>query len=376
MDASLQREDLEGFFSSPEVRQRWLELETWLRKYSIYWRDEVVGLITHIELLVYDSLRLADKKGIDKALVSGILSSRIRELLLSFNIQPENIAGYELKGMRKDVAEVLSQIFPKLKNPYQGHIGKIAAEPTKKPYREISISELFYAVKNGDFSSVRELIDKGVNVNATDTEGWTPIHYAAAKGLSKIAQILIERGADPNVIQEKTCLTPLHLAVIYGHYELAKLLLEKGADPNKRTREGWTPLHFAVAYDRHDVATLLLQKGADPNVQDFNGKTPLHWAVENNRLGLVKLLGERGASLEIKDGNGKTPLDYAQDKGLRNMLIPKKIESDEEHKLEHNSELNKVETLDGDKICPVCGTRLVFIKAINRYYCFRCKNYR
>ena len=98
MDDGLQTQNLEGFFSSPEVKQRWLELETWLKKYSIYWRDEFVGLITHVELLLYDTLNLANKKGVDKARVAEILTGRIRELLLSYNIKPEDITGYEPKG--------------------------------------------------------------------------------------------------------------------------------------------------------------------------------------------------------------------------------------------------------------------------------------
>jgi ribosomal protein S27AE len=329
MENGLQSQDLEAIFSSPEVKQRLLELEIWLKKYSIYWRDELVGLITHVELLLYNTLRLADKKGVDKARVAEILTGRIRELLLSYNIQPEDITGYEPKGVRKDVAEVLLQIFPSIKNPFQGNDGKTETGPAKKSYREPSIYELFYAVQNGDFSSVRELIDKGVDVNVTDTDGWAPIHYATSKGLTKIIQILVE----------------------------------KGADPNKRTREGWTPLHLAVVYDKYDVAMLLLQKGADPNLQDSKGKTPLHWAIENNKSELVKLLVESGARLDVPDREEKTPLDYAQDKSLKNILMRQETQSGEEQQYDNN-------------ICPVCGNKLVFIKALNRYYCFKCKNYR
>jgi ribosomal protein S27AE len=329
MENGLQSQDLEAIFSSPEVKQRLLELEIWLKKYSIYWRDELVGLITHVELLLYNTLRLADKNGVDKARVAEILTGRIRELLLSYNIQPEDITGYEPKGVRKDVAAVLSQIFPNIKNPYQGHAGKIPTRLTEKSYREPSIYELFYPVQNGDFSSVRELIDKGVDVNVTDTNGWAFIHYATLKGLTKIIQILVE----------------------------------KGADPNKRTREGWTPLHLAVAYDKYDVAMLLLQKGADPNLQDSKGKTPLHWAIENNKSELAKLLIECGALLDVPDREGKTPLDYAQDKSLKNILMHQETEGGEEQQYYNN-------------ICPVCGNKLVFIKALNRYYCFKCKDYR
>lgn len=329
MENGLQSQDLEAIFSSPEVKQRLLELEIWLKKYSIYWRDELVGLITHVELLLYNTLRLADKKGVDKARVAEILTGWIRELLLSYNIQPEDITGYEPKGVRKDVAEVLLQIFPNIKNPFQGNDGKTETGPAKKSYREPSIYELFYAVQNGDFSSVRELIDKGVDVNVTDTDGWAPIHYATSKGLTKIIQILVE----------------------------------KGADPNKRTREGWTPLHLAVVYDKYDVAMLLLQKGADPNLQDSKGKTPLHWAIENNKSELAKLLIESGARLDVPDREGKTPLDYAQDKSLKNILMRQETQSGEEQQYDNN-------------ICPVCGNKLVFIKALNRYYCFKCKDYR
>jgi ankyrin repeat protein len=67
----------------------------------------------------------------------------------------------------------------------------------------------------------------------------------------------------------------------YGRTEVAEFLLAKGVDPNVMNSQGQTPLHW-VAYGPHvAVAKLLLHHGADVNVKDGNGRTPLQWALGN-----------------------------------------------------------------------------------------------
>ena len=61
--------------------------------------------------------------------------------------------------------------------------------------------------------------------------GETPLHQAADNGLLKIAELLLENHANPN-IQQNDGNTALHLAIIKGDMKLAKLLISYGSNPN------------------------------------------------------------------------------------------------------------------------------------------------
>jgi len=97
---------------------------------------------------------------------------------------------------------------------------------------------LFSAVIIGNLDEVKQIvIDCGVNPNIKGPNpnplGFTLLHYAAMYGRHEIAELSLERGADPN-IQDNNGRTPLHIAAMYGHPEVVKLLFEHGADPNIR----------------------------------------------------------------------------------------------------------------------------------------------
>jgi len=104
----------DSVFRDPQVSKRWKELVSWLRRRQPYWREEVLSLLSLVELLVHDSLIAANRLGIDQTLTAKEVSEKVRELLIYYQVQPELIQGYELKGIRREVAEVLTAIFPRL----------------------------------------------------------------------------------------------------------------------------------------------------------------------------------------------------------------------------------------------------------------------
>ncbi|MDP6680093.1 MAG: ankyrin repeat domain-containing protein, partial [Verrucomicrobiota bacterium] len=87
---------------------------------------------------------------------------------------------------------------------------------------------------------VETLIANSANINLKDSDGRTPLHFAARKGFKKIAALLITKGANVNEKDNRTT-TPLHEAAGWGHKEFVALLLANGANINVKRRSGGTP---------------------------------------------------------------------------------------------------------------------------------------
>jgi hypothetical protein len=112
-----QRAEVERVFEDPQVSEQWSKLVEWLDRYGAYWRDETLSLVTRVELLASAVLRAAERTGVDVHVVAQELCKRVHALLASRNVQPELVEGLELKGMRKEVAELVAAVFPRLLPP-------------------------------------------------------------------------------------------------------------------------------------------------------------------------------------------------------------------------------------------------------------------
>jgi uncharacterized protein len=82
-----------------------------------------------------------------------------------------------------------------------------------------------------------------------DHIGWTPLHYACAKGQLEVAQFLIANGAIVDSMSLGNT-TPLMMAVQSGNEQVVKLLLDKGADLQLRNDQGLTAIDIADIYDK------------------------------------------------------------------------------------------------------------------------------
>lgn len=126
----------------------------------------------------------------------------------------------------------------------------------------------------------------------------TPLHTAARTGNLKVAQILIENGADIDA-KDDYGVTPLDLSIDEGHKEFAKYLIDKGADLYPVTLVQGVRSPVLTAVMENDIATLklLLQKGAIPDTRDRWNRTPLYYALYDNNPEISTLLMSAGVCL-------------------------------------------------------------------------------
>ena len=105
----------------------------------------------------------------------------------------------------------------------------------------------------------------------------------------------------------------LHILVPHAGSLFFRYLLEKGADPNIRDNKGDTPLILAVQAGREDLVRPLLDHKANPNLGNGGGQTPLILAVANRDIPLSRLLLNNGADPDQTDNlAGMSARDYAK----------------------------------------------------------------
>gem|GEM_PF-844634 len=169
---------------------------------------------------------------------------------------------------------------------------------------------------------LEKLIAAGLDVNAVNIHGETPLHLAAADDNVEQVRILLEHGADVN-IRDKTGNTPLITLSrncssnrgIEQELTIVRMLLDRGADINARNYFGATALIKLSELNmdrREDLIRLLIERGSA--IDRFDGKfqTALHRAADMGTPKTVKMLLEAGASVDIRDIYGCNPLDVAR----------------------------------------------------------------
>ena len=172
-------------------------------------------------------------------------------------------------------------------------------------------------------------IQLGLQINATDNFGRTPLHHAIMSTFESVtnrAKLLLDQlvkhKGDVN-IKDTNGQTALHYACHYGNQELLKTIFQYGdllnIDFNPEDKDGKTPLD--IAGDKSpECGSFFIECAINHkchfNFKDKEGWTPLHYACLKSDYKLVKLIIENSGSdisvlgLNVQDGNWKTPLHY------------------------------------------------------------------
>lgn len=197
----------------------------------------------------------------------------------------------------------------------------------------------------------RLLLDRGLSPDEGSAPR-KPLHLAVYQCLPDIVELLIERGADVNLLNSlgerpldlldayeprpvgdpdarrirRALLTAgaeddLYTVIRAGEVEPLKEMLKADSALAKMDSEIGGPLFVAARSGRAEIAKLLLEAGADPNKVNSKGNTPLWIAAQSparpasDRIAVMNLLLDAGADLHRRCENGSTALHFAAWRG-------------------------------------------------------------
>jgi uncharacterized protein len=152
------------------------------------------------------------------------------------------------------------------------------------------------AAMNGNRDAVRTLLKDGGDVNTSQPDGMTALHWAAQKGDVELAKILFYAGANVKATTRIGGYTPLLMASKNGDAAMIDALLGAGSDPNGANANGTTPLMLAAASGKPDAVKVLLDRGAHVNAKEnTRGETALTFAAAAGRADVIRVLTAKGA---------------------------------------------------------------------------------
>ena len=170
------------------------------------------------------------------------------------------------------------------------------------------------AAEAGQASAVRALLDAGADMNATQPDGTTALHWAAFRNDAEVAELLVRAGADPNA-RNAYGTHPLSLACTNGSSRLVKLLLQAGADPNAALESGETALMTASRTGDLESVEALLAAGAEVNATERSSQTAAMWASAEGHARVVERLIASGADFGATLDSGFNAMFFAVREG-------------------------------------------------------------
>src|SRR5437867_372861 len=117
------------------------------------------------------------------------------------------------------------------------------------------------AAKTGDVKAVRLAIAQG-NVNMSEADGTTALHWAVRRGDLDSIDALLQAGAQVSAAT-RYGVTPLYAACVNGNPAIIERLLKAGADPKAALPDGETALMTAARSGKPEAIKVLVAHGAD-----------------------------------------------------------------------------------------------------------------
>ena len=214
----------------------------------------------------------------------------------------ELLARYYTGSNTLSIVDYYTQFYSRLDSPVTWlwvvlpYLIFLLTRPRARSKVEKAQSSLRDAVSKGRDETVKSLIAEGTDVHAINVRGQTPLHLAAMTDNVDVVRMLINGGADVDVVDPGNNIRPLHNAATNGCTNVCEFLLKHGADMDARTATGDTALHLAAENRHSDVVSLLLSFHANHDIKNNAGVTAEQIATARDDTTIIDLIRQHSNS--------------------------------------------------------------------------------
>lgn len=157
----------------------------------------------------------------------------------------------------------------------------------------VPLMPLYEAVGKVSGNEFEELLDRCYGLDDKDYYGNTALCYAILDQENNKAELLLQHGANPNIVDEYG--VPLIVEATRNNMiDNVILLVKYGANFNAVDSKGDTSLHYAISFKHHDLIELLIHFGADIHLQNKNGRSAYDLALSSEDERIVKIIKGSG----------------------------------------------------------------------------------
>ncbi|KAK5994802.1 Vegetative incompatibility HET-E-1-like protein [Cladobotryum mycophilum] len=172
-----------------------------------------------------------------------------------------------------------------------------------------------WAAGDGSSEMIKYLLKiRGVDPNAKDSKGRSPLSWAAGDGCADAVDVLVQSKKVDKTSIDKDRRNAISRACEGGHLNALRSLLKHGCPGvDDEDIDHWTPLAWAIQNNSPQVVRALLSTGSvDLHRRDHAERTALSWAVEYGHLPVVKVLLQEGADAEVSSEKRTAPINVAK----------------------------------------------------------------
>lgn len=154
--------------------------------------------------------------------------------------------------------------------------------------------DIYESAAVGKFDSIANFVYTSPDlINTYSEDGFTPLGLACYFQHEEIARYLLLKGAEVNLPSKNGFnVYPIHSAVAANNTDITKILLEAGAEVNVVQTSGATPLHSAAQHGNIEIIINLLEAGARVDVRMEGGNLPADMAAQKGFTDIARILSE------------------------------------------------------------------------------------